>query len=294
MIQWVPWTDGESYAAYLKRAQSSSSLGVVLGRGLGRRMKAADPEFVPAPVLWRAKAVPSHYGYADVACLFSDLDFDSVTIHGRHRGRKTCDWTFKATRPDRAPMLQQHIDWGNDLESELVIVKESARMGNPANSAPFQSIASGRTVTFGEVAAVAPKRTQNGRRTRRGAPQESSDPSGEARGSKRAVPGEDAGSTMTVDEEGATAARPDWTPLASVMSNPGEGNCLFHALSQLDLGGRRAHTASSGAMPTSASRIMLMRSNRCGPPRGRTTLLVDLLERLRGGGRLQCWLGRQP
>ena len=201
-------------------------------------MKAADPEFVPAPVLWRAKAVPSHYGYADVACLFSDLGFDSVTIHGRQRGRKTCDWTFQATRPDRAPMLQQHIDWGNDLESELVIVKESARRGNPANSAPFQPIASGRTVTFGEVAAVAPKRTQNGRRTRRGAPQESSDPSGEARGSKRAVPGEDPGATMTVDEEGATAARPDWTPLASVMSNPGEGNCLFHALSQLDLGGK--------------------------------------------------------
>ena len=119
-------------------------------------MKAADPEFVPAPVLWRAKAVLSHYGYADVACLFSDLGFDSVTIHGRHRGRKTCDWTFQATRPDRAPMLQQHIDWGNDLESELVIVKESARRGNPANSAPFQPIASGRTVTFGEVAAVAP------------------------------------------------------------------------------------------------------------------------------------------
>ena len=47
---------------------------------------------------------------------------------------------------------------------------------------------------------------------------------------------------MTVDEEGATAARPDWTPLASVMSNPGEGNCLFHALSQLDLGGKaRSH-----------------------------------------------------
>ena len=205
-------------------------------------MKAADPEFVPAPVLWRAKAVLSHYGYADVACLFSDLGFDSVTIHGRHRGRKTCDWTFQATRPDRAPMLQQHIDWGNDLESELVIVKESARRGNPANSAPFQPIASGRTVTFGEVAAVAPKRTQNGRRTRRGAPQESSDPSGEARGSKRAVPGEDPGATMTVDEEGATAARPDWTPLASVMSNPGEGNCLFHALSQLDLGGKaRSH-----------------------------------------------------
>ena len=46
------------------------------------------------------------------------------------------------------------------------------------------------------------------------------------RGARRAVPGEEPGMRMKVDEEGA-----------GVLTNCGEGNCLYHALAQCDLGG---------------------------------------------------------
>ena len=246
VIQWIPWTDGETFTDYLRRTRSGAALGIVVGRGLGRRMKATDPNFVQAPIMWRAKAVPAHYGYADVASLLEDLGFDSVTIHARHRGRKTCDWTFKATRPDRAPMLQQHVDWGNDFESELVIVKESARRGNPAVTATFKPIAPGRSITFGEVAEIMPKRGPGSRRARKGMstqrPDAGNPPEDASRGAKRAVPGEEPGHNMTVDAEGPAGEGNNWAPLAKVLTNVGEGNCLYHALAQLDIGGKpRTH-----------------------------------------------------
>ena len=251
VIQWIPWTASETFTDYLRRTRSGAALGIVVGRGLGRRMKATDPNFVQAPIMWRAKAVPAHYVYADVASLLEDLGFDSVTIHGRHRGRKTCDWTFKATRPDRAPMLQQHVDWGNDFESELVIVKESARRGNPAVQATFRPIAPGRSITFGEVAEITPKRGPCSRRARKGRedvvmspqpPDAGNPPEAASRGAKRAVPGEEPGRSMTVDAEGPAGEGNNWAPLAKVLTNVGEGNCLYHALAQLDIGGKpRTH-----------------------------------------------------
>ena len=58
------------------------------------------------------------------------------------------------------------------------------------------------------------------------------------RGTKRDVPGEEPGNHMKVDAEGAAGDNPRaWAPLAATLTNVGEGNCLYHALAQCDLGG---------------------------------------------------------
>ena len=48
-----------TFKEYHHRVAQRAPLGLVLGRGLGRRIGCKDPDFVATPGLWRAKTVPT-------------------------------------------------------------------------------------------------------------------------------------------------------------------------------------------------------------------------------------------
>ncbi|CAE7265239.1 unnamed protein product [Symbiodinium sp. CCMP2592] len=234
----------ETYAEFHRRACQGAAHGVVLGTGLGRRMRASDPNYQASAISWRAKAIPSHYGMAD--------DVQIVAAHIR----RATDWSFKATRLDGRGMLQRHVDWGAGSESELVIVRENSRRGGSAQ--PFVPIANRRSTTFGEFAAGQPGKKPRGRRAQAANGDANKQSDGDTRGVKRAC--SDTKSDMTVDSEGNSTA--PWAPLAKVLPNEGEGNCFYHAIAMCNLGDKpRTH------------RQMKLLFARCGKPLVLTILL---------------------
>ena len=70
-------------------ASASAPLGLVLGRGLGIRMRKDDPAFVQAPVTWRAKAI--------VLAVLSEPGFQGVEISSLTRFARFHDWGFVVT-----------------------------------------------------------------------------------------------------------------------------------------------------------------------------------------------------
>ncbi|CAE7202460.1 unnamed protein product, partial [Symbiodinium sp. KB8] len=257
-VQWLPWTSDETYGDYIARAAAKSGLGLVLGRGIGVRLKRSDPSYQRPSVMWRMRSIPSHFMMNDVKELAEMMGFEAVVMSTRHRTRRGYDWCFRAVRGDALQIVSQAVQWDPDdpSSSEVVVLKESARRGSklPAGEA----IAEPRTVTFSDALAAArgpgaPQRAA--RKTRatdaRRAPSAPDASSGVPRGAdavtspaptkKRDAPGEDPGESMTVDSEGS-APGSQWGPPGEWLTNNGQGNCLVLALSQLNLGGReRTH-----------------------------------------------------
>ena len=219
----------------------------MLGRGLGRRIGSKDPNYVAVPGLWRAKAIPFNYGFSEVNDLLGDLGFSAITIHGRHKGRKSSEWTFKAVRADGQSMLQQHVDWGAGVQSDLVILKERARRDAHVDAkARATPIAERRSITFAEMPAKPDER--KGQRHRKRAAAATSSPAGPSspavpsaavhassdeqtsKGQKRAGPEDD--NKMNVDGGAAngSANAEHWSPVATLFENPGGGNCFFFAM----------------------------------------------------------------
>ena len=91
-INWVVWHEHESFES-LKRQK----LGVVLGHGLGLRLRTADPDYKQPPTTWRAKAVPLNYQFVHLQGVFSDLGFEHIVPTVCHRSRRGNDWCFRAT-----------------------------------------------------------------------------------------------------------------------------------------------------------------------------------------------------
>ena len=243
VVQWHDWEVQESFEEYRARVLKFASFGLVLGRRLGCRLGSKDPNFKAQPSLWRARAIPHNYGIADVAALLEDLGFSQVGVQTLHRGRKTNDWTFRGMRDDRQTMLQQHIAWGGGLESDLVVVRESARRGPAGQDSQFAPITERRTVTFGDAMQQRPSSRKPKKDKSRPAasapsvspPLGSAPHSGEvaesdvqtSKGTKRAGPEDTA--KMSVDAEARDAS---WAPVATLLDNPGGGNCLFWAMAQ--------------------------------------------------------------
>ena len=146
-VQWVPWAADES--TMITRVADQAKLGVVLGRGLGTRMRRADPAFILSSAVWRMRGIPQAH---DVANLAAGMGFEAVEITARHRTRKGHDWCFRATRQDRLHVVSQAVQ--RDPESpettEVVVLKESARRGARTPVAQ-EAIGEPRTVTFGDL-----------------------------------------------------------------------------------------------------------------------------------------------
>ncbi|CAE7489220.1 unnamed protein product [Symbiodinium necroappetens] len=243
VVQWHDWEVQESFEEYRARVLKRATFGLVLGRRLGCRLGSKDPNFKAQPSLWRARAIPKNYGIADVAALLEDLGFSQVEVQTLHRGRKTNDWTFRGMRGDRQTMLQQHVAWGGGLESDLVVVRESARRGPTGQDSQFKPITERRTVTFGDVLQQRPasrKPKKDNSRPVASVPS-ASPPRGNrpqhdvvakpdeqaSKGIKRAGPEDIA--KMNVDAEANDA---HWAPVATLLENPGGGSCLFWAMAQ--------------------------------------------------------------
>ncbi|CAE7223218.1 unnamed protein product, partial [Symbiodinium sp. CCMP2456] len=271
VVQWQKWEPSETFKEYHSKAAKNAPMGLVLGRGLGRRIGCKDPNYVAVPGLWRAKAI--NYGFSEVNDLLGDLGFSEITIHGRHKGRKSNDWTFKAVRADGQAMLQQHVDWGAGAQSDLVILKESARRGAHVDvKARTTPIAERRSITFADAPPKSNER--KGQQQRKRAAAATSSPAGpsspavpsatvlnpsdaqNSRGQKRAGP-EDEGK-MNVDAEtgNGPADAQHWSPAATLFENPGGGNCLFYSMAQCGFEGKSIDDVTHRQMRRFARRCL--------------------------------------
>ncbi|CAE7286641.1 unnamed protein product [Symbiodinium sp. CCMP2592] len=147
-VAWMPWSPEESYASYASRVAGQAKLGVVLGRGLGLRLKRSDPAFVRQPSLWRLRAVPRNLLLQDVTELISAMGFEDAVVCTRHHNRKHYDWCFKATRQDQLQVVTQTVQWNPECcdLSEVTAIKEQARRGT--RSRPTERLAEPRTISF--------------------------------------------------------------------------------------------------------------------------------------------------
>ncbi|CAE7591686.1 unnamed protein product, partial [Symbiodinium sp. KB8] len=161
-------------------------------------------------------AIPFNYG--EVNDLLGDLGFSATTIHGRHKGRKSNEWTFKAVRADGQSMLQQHVDWGAGVQSDLVILKESARRGAHVDAKPAPRAETPQARCCGHFFPCRARSSFGCQQT--------------SKGQKRAGPEDE--NKMNVDGGAAngSANAEHWSPAAMLFENPGGGNCLFYAMAQ--------------------------------------------------------------
>ena len=249
-VKWVPWLSDEDYMTYLRRVAANAQYGLVLGRGLGVRMLKSDPDFVQAPTLWRAKFIPGHFQLSDVTELMSQLGFQDVAVDTMDRAGKFNHWCFRGRREDNLQVVQRQIQWGSEEDvREIVVLREAARRGHKQQT--ITPIRAQKHISFGELAVDA-KVTARSSKPRSGAKGRTAEPRvghGETsavvvaekappRGAKRDGPGEEPGRNMKVDAEGTAGdSSKAWAPLAATLTNVGEGNCLYRALAQCDLGG---------------------------------------------------------
>ena len=273
-VTWMPWRPEESYANYVNRVAGQAKLGVVLGRGLGLRMKRSDPAFVRQPTLWRLRSVPRGLLLQDVSELLSAMGFEDAVVCTRHHNRKHYDWCFKATRQDQLQVITQAVQWNPECSdlSEVTAIKEQARRGTRLR--PTERLAEPRTISFddprksgsGSSAArravtledfpakvVSANRSSRARLVSGGAtsaatdaepspevgravPGEALDPQ-ERTGPGRKRPAED--TAVPVDSEGGQEAV--WRLNARLHENDGGGNCFYLALAVLDTGSKPRH-----------------------------------------------------
>ena len=275
-VLWIPWQTGESYDAYATRVAGQSKLGIVLGRGLGVRLKLSDPSFVRQPSVWRLRAVPSHFLMQDLTELLLAMGFEGAVVLSRHRNRRHFDWCFKATRRDQLQVVTQVVQWNPDCAdtSEVTAIKEQARRGN--RSHPTERLTEPRTITFeapersgssgpglrrraslGDFANEALPTSRAARKRSTGAATSpASTPGGpSATGVHRDVSGEAPDSTerpgpsikrpaedaaVAVDDEGDGGSA--WRLNAPLIENEGGGNCLYLALAACETGSKpRTH-----------------------------------------------------
>ena len=123
-VQWVAWTSDETYSDYIARAAARTGLGLVLGRGIGVRMKRTDPSFQRPSVMWRMRNIPSHFMMSDVTELGEATGFQDVVMSTRRRTRRGHDWCFRAARGDALQIVSQSVQWdpADPGTSEVVVL----------------------------------------------------------------------------------------------------------------------------------------------------------------------------
>ena len=249
-VKWVPWLPDEDYMTYIGRVAANAKHGLVLGRGLGVRMLKSDPNFVQSPTLWRAKFIPTHFQLDDVRELMLQLGFQDVVVDTMDRAGKFNHWCFRGRREDTLQVVQRQIQRGSEEDiREVVVLREAARRGYKQQT--ITPIRAQKHISFGDLAVDA-KVTSRTPKHRPGAKGRTAEPKAghgashgavvtegaPPRGAKRGLPGDEPGKNMKVDAEGTGGDNPRaWAPLAATLTNVGEGNCLYHALAQCDLGG---------------------------------------------------------
>ncbi|CAE7372773.1 Pol, partial [Symbiodinium microadriaticum] len=231
-----------------------SKHGLILGRSLGLRLAADDPKLCEAPYLWRARAIPLHWQLEHVEALLQQIGFTDLKIQAKHKARHGADWLFKATRKDGADIIQRDLFWDPEDEdaSELVVLRESARR---ARKVPARPLPPSRAVDFAELVSpvLEAASTKGSRRPGVGGPkrkdaslvpvvsapdsecttEEADDKNRSGPGLKRSVDD----TACDVDAEGA--AQPLWRLNATLCDNEGQGNCLYYALADAQVDGRR-------------------------------------------------------
>ncbi|CAE7571587.1 Pol, partial [Symbiodinium sp. KB8] len=242
-VMWQRWLPTETWAEYWKRVAKQAEEGIAIGtHQLGIKMDENDPRYAQAPCVWRVAGVRSNWALADVQDLLKELGFNEPVVEQKIRGRRGPEWLFRATHSDNSEVLQRDVDWTGEGDiSEIVIVKEARRRKPEA----FTRLRQERIVDF-----IVPSR---GNRARGKEMKNNSKPPGSdtpvaetgvavsptlpspdspkpepaaAAERKRARDGD-------IAEEPHMEVEPtEWWPEATLQANVGEGNCLWHALTQ--------------------------------------------------------------
>ena len=260
-VDWVEWDEAESWNQYANRCRKTaagSTFGLARGRSqLGVR-RAATPEDLSRPRtvrrLWRAAGVPREWAFEDVEAFIGRLGFGDVVLEERSPWRQTSSWTFRA-------VMQVDVDYKAVQITDGSI--ELTRLGREKPAGPAQVLPIEWKQVFCKGAAKDKKQVKT----------KNSDDGALARFATRKLPCPSATSTtaaMPVDggadvprlDDGKSVTKsPDdaeaseskrHKPAAAVdtpvgmtlMDNPGNGNCLFHAIADcLHAQGRSKRTA---------------------------------------------------
>ena len=215
-VVWTEWYETENYDAYLQRVLAEASHGLALGdKQLGIKVATNDSRWRPPTCLWRLKGAPSHWNLPDIQELAGELGFKGTDIVAKHRIRGGSAWLFRAQRQDELTVLQQLVDWGDQEASEIEVTKEANRRGSKEIS---KRISSERVVDFSFKAFI---ERSGGTSSKPSSP---SPPATTHDSRKRQFREKGA------DDDEILEEAQHWMPQGRIIPNPGEGNCLWHAL----------------------------------------------------------------
>ena len=110
-IEWVDWTQGESWHDYLQRARRiSGEFGLIFARRLGLRRKK-DPNTATSRV-WLLEDVPKDFTQ-DQVCQVLSQSFSNVSLIRQRRGKKGHgpSFLFKAARADEHDVVALPVEY---------------------------------------------------------------------------------------------------------------------------------------------------------------------------------------
>ena len=221
-VLWMAWSPDESYAAYLDRLLQASPHGLALGRSqLGLKISPTDSRWQHPRCTWRLKGIPAHWAGPDVEHLLVQTGFAETELTAKIRRRGGCEWLVKASRTDERVILQQPVDWDADGSnvSDFVAMKEANRRPKGDKVEPIKDVGAA-FLSFGDCAKISRKVTDV-------SAQKPSD-------TERDAGGTGSRKRPAVEEDKSMEVEHPWFPACGVVvTNPGEGNCLWHSFAEL-------------------------------------------------------------
>ena len=125
---WQDQLPNETPFAYAKRLHADAGP-YGMGRGthqLGFRVKPDDSRLKPTPASWRVATVPHAWDLENVTETLKQIGFQDIDILSKQRQRGGSAWIFRALRTDDRDQLQLHFDEENDEPAlDLFIVKQA-------------------------------------------------------------------------------------------------------------------------------------------------------------------------
>ena len=227
----IEWIEHHEIAAAAKIAAEKAKL-VNLGVTLGKRQvgvrKPRPAQEQPRRRRWQFLNIPNDLTGEDVAALAAEAGFSDVEIENNFRWRNCRGWSFRASRSDQASHLELQVgqcrinascDFGRVHRRTRVPIAAERRV-------VFSGKGTGDPPTRGSQSSFGHVRSSAGFGSSKGS--EPSPMDTEVAGGKRE------GSPVAKPEHSAKKPKTDEAPLPeglSVVPNAGNGNCLFHALS---------------------------------------------------------------
>ena len=232
----VEWIEHEHLSAAAKTAceiAQRHGLGVILGRrqiGVRKKRSVAQDASAPQPRtrIWKFLGVPHDMCGDDVISLATEAGFKDVKVLDYFRWRKGKGWTVKATRQDQTSHLE--------IVAGETTIMASSDFGR-VDRRPHQALPSERKVSLGEAAKLVPAKQPrfplsvkatgfNGLQK-----PDAMDVDADQTPRDAAAVAQPADNTERSSPPPKKAKVVKPPPGLELIRNAGQGNCLFHAVS---------------------------------------------------------------